>query len=115
MEFLSKVVVSAIVIAGVSELGKRSTPIASILASLPLTSVLAITWLYFDTKDPYKVRDLSIGIFWAVLPSLLFFLVLYILLKLDVRFVWSMLVSCVTMVAGYGIYIVLLRRFGIAI
>ena len=74
MQFVIKIIVSALIIAGVSELGKKYTPVAAILAALPLTSILAIIWLYRDTKDVEKVSNLSTGIFWAVLPSLLFFL-----------------------------------------
>ena len=111
--FLVKVVVSALVIALVSELGKRFTLFGAILASLPLTSILALTWLYVDTRDEQPVIALSVGIFWAVLPSLLFFLVLPVLLRSGVAFTPALLVSCVVMAVGYGLYAVLLRQFGI--
>ena len=115
MEFFSKVLVSALIIAGVSELAKRFTVFAAILASLPLTSILAMLWLYRDTQDVQKISVLSRDIFWAVLPSLLFFLVLPPLLKSGVRFPWAMLISSAVMFAGYILYGFLLSRFGIKI
>ena len=51
MEYLIKVVVSALVIVSVAELSKRSTMFAALVASLPHTSILALSWLYHDTKD----------------------------------------------------------------
>jgi len=100
MEFLTKTIVSALIIAGVSELAKRFIPVAAILASLPLTSILAMIWLYGDTRDAQKISSLSTGIFWAVLPSLLFFLVLPFLLKSGIHFPWALLISCGIMFLG---------------
>ncbi len=111
--FLIKVLISALIIAGVSELGKRSSGVAAILASLPLTSILAILWLYRDTQDITKIVDLSNGIFWAILPSLLFFIVLPLLLKMKWGFGWAMVSSSVMMVAAYLVYIWGLGKFGI--
>jgi hypothetical protein len=111
--FLLKVAVSALLIAGISELGRRSTAAAAILASLPLTSILAMLWLYRDTGSVEKISGLSIGIFWAVLPSLLFFIVLPIFLRSGIRFTWAMLAACVVMTAGYSAYALLLRKFGV--
>ena len=115
MQFLIKIIVSALIIASVSELAKRFTPIAAILASLPLTSILAMIWLYRDTHDVQKVIDLSQGIFWAILPSLLFFIVLPVLLKLGLKFSLAMFSSSVIMFVGYAVYGFLLSKFGIKI
>jgi hypothetical protein len=43
MLFFLKVLISAGMIAGVSELARQSTLVASVLAALPLTSLLALT------------------------------------------------------------------------
>ena len=74
MRILIKVIITALLVTGISELGRRYSTLAAILASLPLTSILAMIWLYWDTHDTRKVSALSYGIFWAVLPTLLFFI-----------------------------------------
>jgi hypothetical protein len=79
--YLVKLLISAATIAIVSELGKRVSWLAALVASLPLTSLLALVWLYVETKSAEKVIDLSKGIFWAVLPSLTFFVAFPILMK----------------------------------
>lgn len=115
MQFLIKVVVSALIIAAVAELGKRISAIAALLASLPMNSVLAMIWLYRDTGNVQKIAELSTGIFWAVLPSLLFLILLPQLLKSGVKF-WSALVlSSIAMFAAYSVYLLLLNKFGIKI
>ena len=115
MQFFIKTVISALIIAGVSELGKRFTPLAALLASLPVTSILAMTWLYRETGETQKVAELSSGIFWAVLPSLLFFIVLPSLLKIGWKFGWAMAASSVVMFLGYSLYAVVLNKFGLKI
>jgi hypothetical protein len=114
-QFLVKVLISAFVIAGVSELAKRYSVLAAILASLPLTSILAFCWLYWETSDVTKVIELSQGIFWAVLPSLVFFVAMPLFLKAGYHFVWSLLCSCLLMTVSYGGYVWILRRFGVLI
>ncbi|MDB5204712.1 MAG: hypothetical protein JWP09_740 [Candidatus Taylorbacteria bacterium] len=115
MQYLIKIIVSALIITLASEISKRLSFIGAIVASLPLTSILAITWLYHDTKDVGKVIDLSHNIFWAVLPSLLFFVTLPTLLKMGFTFNLAMFVSIIVMFLGYTIYALLLTKFGIKI
>ena len=115
MQFVIKIIVSALIIASVSELAKKFTPIAAILASLPLTLIIAKIWLYQDTSDVQKIIDLSQGIFWALLPSLLFFIVLPLLLKLHMQFGVAMFISSVVMFFGYVLYVMILNKFGVKI
>lgn len=115
IRLLVKTLVTAVVIVLASEIGKRSSAIGAILASLPLTSVMILTWLYLDTGDSERVAALSTSIFWAVLPSFLFFLSLPWLLRHGVRFAFAMPISCAIMVAGYAGYALLLRRFGVSL
>jgi uncharacterized membrane protein (GlpM family) len=69
---LIKVIITSLLIVAISALSKRSSLLGALLASLPLMSVLAMLWLYSDTKDTGKVADLAAGNFWLVIPSLVF-------------------------------------------
>ena len=112
-QILIKTFVSAAVIAVVSEIGKRSSSLAAILAAIPLTTFMTVIWLYAETKDTGKVADLTIGIFWAILPSFIFLLSLPWLLRNGFRFPSAMGISTCLLLAGYAIYIWILRRAGI--
>ncbi|WP_427340590.1 DUF3147 family protein [Caloranaerobacter sp. DY30410] len=115
MQFIVKTIVSALIIATVSTLGKKFSTFAAIIASLPLTSMLSIIWLFRDTQDVQKVIDLSISILWVIIPSLIFFIALVYLLKQNIKFHWAMLFSTVIMIISYNIYIFLLRKLGVNI
>ena len=85
---------------------------AGILASIPLTSALALTWLYLDTKDIRSVIDLSNSILLLIPPSLIFFIVLPLALK-RLDFFYSFFISISATVLVYWFYISLLSRFDI--
>lgn len=114
-DFLVKILISALVIAGVSELGKKWSFAAAILASLPLTSILAMLWLYRDTHNTGKIIELSHGIFWAVLPSLFFFIIFPVFLKKGFGFGWALALACLAMALAYGLYVAILKGFNIQV
>jgi hypothetical protein len=109
-----KVAITAVLVVAIAEVARRSTLLAAVLASLPLTSLLAMIWLYADTGDVHKVADLARGIFWLVLPSLVLFIALPLMLRAGWPFGVSLLVSSGLTVVSYFAMIALLRRLGIA-
>lgn len=111
--YIVKVVVTTTLIVLISEISKRYTLVASILASVPLVSVLAMIWLYIDTKDVNSVASLSTNIFWLVIPSLALFITLPILLKHEINFYLSMAIAIAITSACYFLMVMLLSRLGI--
>lgn len=111
--YIVKIVVTTALVVLISEISKRSSFIGALLASMPLVSVLAMLWLYVDTKDISKVSDLSTSVFWLVLPSLALFLVLPLLLKQGLNFYASISISIGVTVASYWLMITILNQFGI--
>jgi len=105
-----KLILSAGLIVAVSEIAKRSALFGGFIASLPLVSVLALIWLYIDTKDPQQVAALSMSIFWLVLPSLAFFLALPLLLQTNLPFFTSLLIAAVIMSGCYMVMMSLLQK-----
>lgn len=100
--FFFKTFVTALIIAGISELSRRFSLMAALLASLPLTTLLAFIWIYLDTGDTKKIASMSYDIFWLVIPSLSFFLVLPFLLDHSVPFWAALLIASVVTIACYG-------------
>lgn len=109
-----KLVVSALLIVAISEIAKRNTGFAALVASLPLTSLLAIVWLHAENTPPERIAELSSQIFWLVLPSLLLFLLLPLLLRHGLGFWLSLGLSAAATAGGYAALLPLLRRWGVA-
>ena len=89
-----KAALSGAIVAAVSEIARRYPGWVGLVASLPLTSLLAIVWLWRDSGDPQRVAELSISTFWFFLPSVPLFLVLPALLRSNVGF-WPSIALCV--------------------
>jgi len=108
-----KVAISALIIVAIAEIAKRSSGIAALLASLPLTSLLAFMWMHVEGADSANIADLSGQIFWLVLPSLVLFILLPLLLKHGLGFWLSLALSVVATVVCYFVMLPLLRKFGV--
>ncbi len=111
--YLVKVAVTTVLIVAISEIARRSTMIGAILASIPLISVIAIIWLYVDTKDVGRISMLSQSIFWLVLPSLALFVSLPLLLKQGLNFYLSISIAIGLTVLCYWLLITLLTHLGV--
>ncbi len=113
--YFFKTLLTALIIVIVSEVAKKSTLLGAIIISIPLTSLLAFIWLYFDTRDYQKVIDLSYGTILLTLPSFAFFIILPILLKMKQSFTISIFISIIGTSILYFIFIYFLKKFGINI
>lgn len=108
-----KLILSSGILVAIAEIAKRSVFAGSILASIPFVSVLAMIWLYIDTKNTDAVALLSRDIFWLVIPSLILFLTLPVLLKYKINFYIALGLSCCLTIFGYFLMILILKKFGI--
>jgi len=111
--YIVKIAVTSTLVVLISEVARRSSLAGAVLASVPIVSVLAMIWLYIDTRDVAQVSALSLDIVWLVLPSLVLFLVLPLLLNRGVGFFPSLGVSIGATVFAYLVAITLVRVFSI--
>lgn len=109
--YLVKIAVTSTVVVIISEISRRSSLAGAVLASVPIVSVLAMIWLYVDTRDVTQVSALSRDIVWLVLPSLVLFVLLPLLLKRGVGFYPSLSVSIGATVLAYLVVIIVAQFF----
>ncbi len=110
--YLLKIVSSALLIVAAAEVAKRSSLAGAVLASIPLVSVLAMVWLWVDTRSPERVAEFAGSIFWLVLPSLVLFLVFPYLIRWGMNFYVSLILALAATVGAYLLMVAVLRRFG---
>lgn len=115
-QYFIKVLLSAALIVAVTELSKRGgTFWGGVLASLPLTSLLAFIWLYAETRNAVQISELSWAIFWLVLPSLTLFVTLPILITRGIAFPLALIIALAVMIAAYLLTASIVSRLGIKI
>lgn len=96
-----KAAISGVIVAAVSEIARRSPSFGALVASLPLVSLLAILWLWRDTRDPARIAAHAQATFWYVLPSLPLFLILPILLRRGMGLWLALGISCLVTIVLY--------------
>lgn len=111
MYVLLKALLSGAIIAAASEIARRSSLMGAVLISLPLTSILAMVWLYRDTRDTEEVAALSWSILWVIVPSLVFFVVLPLALR-SIDFWPALALACGVTALSYGAWIGTARLLG---
>ena len=109
---LLKALLSGAIVAAVSEIARRFPGWGGLVASLPLVSLLAMTWLYLDTRQPLKVADLAASTFWFFLPSMPMFVVIPWLLRSGWSFAGTMAVAIVMTLALYALMFCAAPRLG---
>ena len=117
-----KILVSASLIYLVNEIVVRhSKPLlGSLIASLPLVSVLTFIWIWHGLRAKpevlvEKLSTHSAGVFWFVLPSLPMFLLIPLLLKKGIGFWPTLAAGCMLTMVLYYLMARLLSRFGVMI
>ena len=110
---LIKAALSGAIVAAVSEIARRYPGWGGLVASLPLTSLLAMMWLYRDSGAPERVAELSMSTFWFFLPSVPLFVILPTLIRSGVPFWASMALVVAGTLALYAAWFWAAPRLGI--
>lgn len=108
-----KGIIAGVLVVAATEAARRSTALAAIIVSLPLTSVIALAVLWVETGDERQVMDLSWAILWIVLPSVVLFVALPLLMRAGLHFWIALPIACAIMAGAYWVYAQVLARVGL--
>lgn len=111
--FLVKAALSGLIIAAVSEIARRNSAVAALVASLPLVSVLGMIWIWGETRDMGRIATHAQATFWYVLPSLPMFLLIPALIRAGMGFWVSLAAGCAMTVLLYLAVVWIGPRFGL--
>ncbi|MFT5660699.1 MAG: hypothetical protein ACI9TV_001341 [Sulfurimonas sp.] len=110
--YITKLIITALLIVLISEIAKRSSLLGAMLAAIPLVSILAMTWMYIDTNSSTKAVEFSNNIVWLIVPSMTLFITFPILIKKGLGFYLSMGISIAMTILAYYSVIFLLEKLG---
>ncbi len=98
--FITKVVISGILIALISSLAKTYPKWAALLTALPLMTFLSLIWIYVETRDLALLSTYTRDVFFWVLPSLFFFVAAMFLFRMRIPFILSLSLSTLSLFVG---------------
>lgn len=93
--FTIKIIVSALIIAGVSELAKKLPSLGGLIAAMPLTTLLALIWLYAETGDYQLAHAFTRSVLFAIVPTVFFFITALVLFRKGAPFLLVLVFSFV--------------------
>ena len=108
----TKYLVTAALVVVISEVAKRSDRIGSLIAALPLVTVLTLLWLYFEKQPAERITNHAWYTFWYVLATLPMF-ALFPLMHRHGGFWGALAGSVVLTVACFALLAWVMRRFGV--
>lgn len=109
---ITKYLLTAAVVVGVSEAAKRSDKLGGFIAALPLVTFMALVWLFIEKQPHEKIANHAWYTFWYVVPTLPMFLAFpYLLPRLG--FWPTLAASSVITVVCFALFAWAVRPFGI--
>ncbi|PHA01895.1 hypothetical protein COE51_03805 [Bacillus pseudomycoides] len=107
MSFLIKVIVSALIIGGVTEIAKHYSTLGGFIAALPLISLLSLFWISVEGGSREKLSDFALGVLYGFPASALLLFIVY----LGLRNSFSLSTSILFGIGVWGILLVCQRFF----
>ncbi len=108
--FVIKTAITVFIVITASQVAQKNMLLGSLIASLPLTSLLALSWLYNDTQSKTEVIGFCDNLLWLVIASLVFFIVLPLLLRHNWSIITSTILACSSCAAAYGFILFILKK-----
>jgi uncharacterized membrane protein (GlpM family) len=100
MRFLAKLSITIVVIIFCSQIGKKFPSLGGLIATMPLTGLIVLVWLYSDNPKNYDLLvKYTRGALWGILPSILFFLMAFICFRKHLSF-------RVVLLASFGVWFI---------
>ena len=109
---ITKYLITAAIVVLITEVAKRSDKLGALAAALPIVTILVLIWLHVENQSTEKIANHAWYTFWYAVPTLPMFLVFPWLLP-RMGFWPTLAVSVVITLICFGLFALLVKRFGI--
>jgi len=116
MPIVLKYLITAGLVVLISEVARRSDKLGALIAALPMVTVLAMTWMFFELKGEQpteKIANHAWYTFWYVIPTMPMFLLMPWMLRKGIHYGWTLLASCVLTAVLFVFTAWIMKRFGV--
>ncbi|MBT1073768.1 DUF3147 family protein [Geobacter grbiciae] len=99
MQSIIKALISLAIIIACAQIGKRFPTLGGLIATMPLTSLLVLLWLWSDAPGDYRLMEgYTKGVLWGIIPTILFFVAALFLFR-------RQLPLTVVLTASFGVWL----------
>ncbi len=101
MQFIIKLFLTNAIILACVFIGKRHPTLGGLIATMPLTSLIVLVWLYSDNPGNYRLLSYyTVGVLWGIIPTILFFAAVYLCFRKQMPFALVLSAGFVVWLAG---------------
>ncbi len=87
MQFMVKLLLTNAIILACVFIGKRHPTLGGLIATMPLTSLIVLVWLFSDNPGNYRLlTEYTAGVLWGIIPTILFFAAVYVCFRKQLPF-----------------------------
>jgi len=99
MQTFVKALISLAIIIACARIGKRFPTLGGLIATMPLTSLLVLLWLWSEAPGDYRLMEgYTRGVLWGIIPTILFFVAALFLFR-------RQLPLSVVLAASFGVWL----------
>jgi len=110
MQFLVKLLLTNVIIIGCARIGKSHPTFGGLVATMPLTSLLVLLWLYSDNPGDYRLMTGYVqGVLWGIVPTVLFFVATWFCFRQEYPLLPTLSAGFALWLAGAAVHQWLLR------
>lgn len=116
MPIILKYLITAGLVVLISEVARRSDKLGALIAALPMVTVLAMTWMFFELKGEQqteKIANHAWYTFWYVIPTMPMFLLMPWMLRKGIHYGWSLLAGCIVTAVLFVLTAWIMKRFDV--
>lgn len=74
MPFITKLIITNLVIIGCAQIGKKFPSMAGLIATMPITTLAVLLWINSEShSDTNLLTNYTRGVLWGIIPTALFF------------------------------------------
>jgi hypothetical protein len=110
---IAKYAVTAFIIVLVSEVAKRSGQTGALIASLPLVTVMVMTWLHLEGAGSDTIAAHAWYTFWYVLPTLPMFVLMPWLMHRGMGYWAALAIGVLVTMGAFLVAAAVGRRLGV--
>lgn len=95
-----KILINALIITAITEISKKYVTIGGLIAAMPILTVIALFWFYFEKKDNIFMADFTKSVLAGFPMTIMFFIPTIYLFRKGYNFFFVIFVGLVFLAIG---------------
>lgn len=95
-----KIIINALIITAITEISKKYVTVGGLIAAMPILTVIALFWFYFEKKDNIFMADFTKSVLAGFPMTIMFFIPTIYLFKKGYNFFLVIFVGLVFLAIG---------------